>query len=1045
MTNGDLLPLAVRAYAQPLEAEGAKASAGRKQRPPRRPEPARQPSSVLVFDCETTTDATQALLFGAYRYYRLDWTAAAPALRCLEEGLFYDDQLPASEPDGFSCLQNYACSHPAAIAAGAEDAVPVLRLRSRAEFCEQVLWKALSAQATVIGYNLPFDLSRLAVDWSEARKRFAGGFSFKLFTYRDQDGVEQENRFRPRILILPLDSKRARIALGSVRPGADPDAAGRGQGSFLDLRTLAYALSGSGHSLESACQAFGIAYKKAEVEHGRITSAYVDYCRADVAATAALYRALASEYKRWQLQLAPTRAYSPASLAKAQLREAGIRPLLQRQPDFPPAVLGQSMIAYYGGRAEARIRRTPVRVVYLDFASMYPTVCSLLGLSRFLGCSRVDLVDGDPARVERRIARLGLNGWFEPKRWHGLCGFALVQPNGDVLPVRARHSVGRSYGIGANPLSSEEPLWYALADVAAAKLLTGRTPRLLRVVSLRPAGKARGLRPLRVRGSRPIDPASEDVFRAMVEERRRLEQIGDPESRRTSAALKTVASAASYGIHLELNRHEPTAERVSVRVHGLDSFNSSITAIEEPGSYFYPPPAALVTAGARLMLALLERCVTDACGSYAFCDTDSMAIVATESGALVPCVGGTERDEHGREYVRALSWRDVDGIVDRFASLNPYDRSLVPGSILELERENYDLRTGKRRQVHCYAISAKRYCLYTLDDHGEPGLVKWSEHALGGFYLNPTDPVAGDRNWVRESWDWILRDALGLSTPEPAWLDRAALTQFTATHPRLLRPFAELNAGKPYREQVKPFNFLLVAHVAAGGYPAGVDGKHFALLAPYETDPRRWQALPWRNVYDPNGPSYTLDTETLISRRGLPSPRGVVGIKSYRDVLNAYRLHPEAKSLGPDGKPCGRRTVGLLQRRPVQALTITHIGKETNLLDEIQAGLVGEESNVLVEYTDPTHDLWDTLVRPVLGTMPQQKTATAAGIHRDTLADITSGRSRPHSTTQRRLRKLAVEHAREALTSRSRAPMRADDACLRAYLDGSDSASVRVS
>ena len=38
---------------------------------------------------------------------------------------------------------------------------------------------------------------------------------------------------------------------------------------------------------------------------------------------------------------------------------------------FPKAVLGYAMTAYYGGRAECRVRRTPVPVVYLDFLSMY--------------------------------------------------------------------------------------------------------------------------------------------------------------------------------------------------------------------------------------------------------------------------------------------------------------------------------------------------------------------------------------------------------------------------------------------------------------------------------------------------------------------------------------------------------------------------------------------------------------------------------------------------------------------------------------------------
>jgi hypothetical protein len=57
-----------------------------------------------------------------------------------------------------------------------------------------------------------------------------------------------------------------------------------------------------------------------------------------------------------------------------------------------------------------------------------------------------------------------------------------------------------------------------------------------------------------------------------------------------------------------------------------------------------------------------------------------------------------------------------------------------------------------------------------------------------------------------------------------------------------------------------------------------------------------------------------------------------VQVKSIRDVILEYRVHPEPKSLGPDGRPCGRATIGLLQRRPVRVGAIVYIGKESNAL-----------------------------------------------------------------------------------------------------------------
>ena len=42
------------------------------------------------------------------------------------------------------------------------------------------------------------------------------------------------------------------------------------------------------------------------------------------------------------------------------------------------------MATYYGGRAEVRIRREITRILYCDFRSMYPTVCTLMGLWQFV-------------------------------------------------------------------------------------------------------------------------------------------------------------------------------------------------------------------------------------------------------------------------------------------------------------------------------------------------------------------------------------------------------------------------------------------------------------------------------------------------------------------------------------------------------------------------------------------------------------------------------------------------------------------------------------
>ena len=75
------------------------------------------------------------------------------------------------------------------------------------------------------------------------------------------------------------------------------------------------------------------------------------------------------------------------------------------------------------------------------------------------------------------------------------------------------------------------------------------------------------------------------------------------------------------------------------------------------------------------------------------------------------------------------------------------------------------------------------------------------------------------------------------------------------------------------------------------------------------------------------GPSYSIGTS------GTPSATRAI-LNSYGAVLREYAVHPEGKSLGPDGKPCTPRSAGVLMRRPVSATGVQYIGKEANKLEE---------------------------------------------------------------------------------------------------------------
>ncbi len=145
-----------------------------------------------------------------------------------------------------------------------------------------------------------------------------------------------------------------------------------------------------------------------------------------------------------------------------------------------------------------------------------------------------------------------------------------------------------------------------------------------------PKGQLADLRPIKLRGTVTIDARSQDFFSAIIEERKRLTfntSLSTEERDRLDKALKVLANATSYGIFAEMRREE-SAEKASVMCYGIDPtpFECRVLNPEKPGEYCFPPLASLIAAAARLMFALLERCVTDLGGTYAMEGTDSMAI-----------------------------------------------------------------------------------------------------------------------------------------------------------------------------------------------------------------------------------------------------------------------------------------------------------------------------------------------------------------------------------------------------------------------------------
>lgn len=314
----------------------------------------------------------------------------------------------------------------------------------------------------------------------------------------------------------------------------------------------------------------------------------------------------------------------------------------------------------------------------------------------------------------------------------------------------------------------------------------------------------------------------------------------------------------------------------------------------------------------------------------------------------------------GNSGIRALSLHDVKSIAQQFNKLNPYNPSLVP-DILKIEDVNFlDSNSRKPfRQLFGYAISAKRYALYSQSGKAIR-IEKASGHGLG-YLFSPKERKKEEEDeetpqWVMEAWEFLLRRVLGVPSKDPKWLNLPAMMRMVVTTPNVFKQ------RRP--EWLGPFNFFLFPMLSEtfGGYPAGFDKSNFVFITPYESDRKKWSSLEGVNLVD--GQSYQISMRpTLYQDKVVPD--------SFRILLRTYLGKAEVKSLAPDGTPCTGTTRGLLQRARITAGRLIPVGKETDRRWE-----QGEDPSMIDSsvYTD------EKMTKTVVADLAERKGLKAIGI-----------------------------------------------------------------
>jgi hypothetical protein len=216
-----------------------------------------------------------------------------------------------------------------------------------------------------------------------------------------------------------------------------------------------------------------------------------------------------------------------------------------------------------------------------------------------------------------------------------------------------------------------------------------------------------------------------------------------------------------------------------------------------------------------------------------------------------------------------------------------------------------------------------------------------------------------------------------------------AISRVTITGPTILEPLRTLNSAKGYQDQIKPFNFLLTCHIDRLGHPVGTNPEKFHLISAFKRDARKWLRMDWIDQY--SGKRFKITTQKNYRSRT------TARIQTYGDVIAEYKHHPESKCFDSRGNVCDRRTAGLLYRRHVRIGEIVCIGKESNKLEEVDAGLVHSPDSVYTVYADPTRDIWERNIRPKMRLFSLKVLMAETGLSRRMLIKAKNGQVRPHA------------------------------------------------
>lgn len=289
------------------------------------------------------------------------------------------------------------------------------------------------------------------------------------------------------------------------------------------------------------------------------------------------------------------------ALASLVLEGLGIVPPMDKFP-LSDEEYGRWCEGFHGGLTEVHPDQlgTPVPGGDLDQASGFPRAFCLIEGERILTAEC--LVHRDVTQALVKLCRQAIDNpevLLDRRVWARFgCTLVEVQPDGELWPIEIDAEDRADGRFEVTHVSSpDRSFFFAWPDVLAAAIRSRRVPQILKATRLVPVGRQEGLR-----SELPLLPGhridTSNFVTRLVELRREMKAKGDLDD---AAHLRVLVNSLVFG---NFARFDPELKKVG----------SAWQRSERPGPWNFIPIASSVTAGCRLLIALLDRMVSDAGG-----------------------------------------------------------------------------------------------------------------------------------------------------------------------------------------------------------------------------------------------------------------------------------------------------------------------------------------------------------------------------------------------------------------------------------------------